>query len=193
MRLRDVERGGRWSTRLLIQFISMLSGVRLPDAARVAFYDRDFISPGLGQWAQRTMRGPSEWSVAERELMAAAVARRNSCAFCIGAHTAVAMRGMDPQTVTAALEDPASAPISPYLRAAMAFNDKLTVDPGLMTADDARAALASGMTTQQLEDASAVAALFNIITRYADALNFSIPSDLDFGKSAGTLLKRGYH
>lgn len=192
MRLREVETGGRWSTRLLIRAISLMSGVRLPDAARVAFYDRDFISPSLGQWTQRTMRGPSAWSVAERELMAAAVARRNSCAFCAGAHRAVAVRGLAPETVVAALEDPESAPISAALRAALAFNDKLTIDPDTVTADDARAALASGMTVQQLEDAAAVAAIFNIITRYADALDFQVPSDRDFDKSAGMLLKQGY-
>jgi alkylhydroperoxidase family enzyme len=36
------------------------------------------------------MRGPSTWSIGERELMAAMVAKWNSCAFCVGTHAALA-------------------------------------------------------------------------------------------------------
>ena len=45
MRLREVERGERLASRLLIGFISLASRMRLPDAARVAFYHRDFRQP----------------------------------------------------------------------------------------------------------------------------------------------------
>lgn len=61
MRLREVERGDHLASRLLIGFISMVSRMRLPDAARVAFYHRDFGSP-LGAWTQAAMRGPSTWT-----------------------------------------------------------------------------------------------------------------------------------
>ena len=43
-----------------------------------------------------------------------------------------------------------------------------------------------------LTDAIAVASLFAIITRYADALQFAIPTDAEFDKAADMLLKRGY-
>lgn len=52
------------------------------------------------------------WSVSERELMAATVARWNSCPFCVGAHPAIAVRGMDRAVTDAVLEDYRSAPIS---------------------------------------------------------------------------------
>ena len=58
------------------------------------------------------MRGPSEWSVAERELMAAMVAKWNSCPFCVGAHRAIAVRGMDKSVADACLADYRTAPIS---------------------------------------------------------------------------------
>jgi hypothetical protein len=38
----------------------------------------------------------------------------------------------------------------------------------------------------------AVCALFNIVTRYADALGFALPTLGEFDKAAGMLLKRGY-
>lgn len=192
MRLTEIDHGDSVRHRLLIRMISRLSGMRLPDAARVAFYHQDFAGPVLGAWTQKAMRGSSSWSVTERELMAAAVATWNACPFCIGAHGAIAVRGMDRDIVDAVLQDHRTAPISVRLKAALAFIEKATRHPDELTADDARAAFAAGVTADELRDAAAVAAVFNIITRYANALDFEIPSAVDFDKAAGTLLRRGY-
>ena len=43
-----------------------------------------------------------------------------------------------------------------------------------------------------MADAVAVVAIFNTVTRNADALKFAIPSEAEFGKAATMLLKRGY-
>jgi hypothetical protein len=43
-----------------------------------------------------------------------------------------------------------------------------------------------------LKDAMAVGTLFNIITRYASALDFAMPSAKEFDRAASKLLKRGY-
>jgi hypothetical protein len=61
MRLREIDGGDSIASRLLIRFISLVSGMRLPDAARVAFYHKDFFSTPMGEWTQAAMRGPSEW------------------------------------------------------------------------------------------------------------------------------------
>lgn len=192
MRLPEVDRGDSVRHRLLIGMISRLSGMRLPDAARVAFYHREFAGPVLGEWMQRTMRGPSGWTVPERELMAAAVASWNSCPFCVGAHGAIAVRGIDRAVVDAVLSDYTTAPVSERLRAALAFLEKLTRDPDALIAEDARAAHARGVSADDLRDAAAVASLFAIVTRYANALGFAIPSAEEFDKAAGMLLRRGY-
>lgn len=192
MRLPEIDRGDSVRHRLLIGMISRVSGIRLPDAARVAFYHQDFAGPVLGAWTQGTMRGASGWSVSERELMAACVATWNSCPFCVGAHGAIAVRGMDRDLVEAVLRDYSTAPISDRLKAALAFIEKTTRDPDAVTADDARTAFAAGVTTEDLHDAAAVAAIFNIITRYANALDFEIPSIEEFDTAAGMLLRRGY-
>jgi len=192
MRLREIEQGDRTSSRILFTFISLMSGNRFPDAARVAFYHRDFAGPALNVWTQQVMRGPSEWSVGERELMAAMVARFNSSPFCVGAHSAVAIHGLGATVVEASLADYQSAPISDALRAALTFIEKMTGDPQGLGVDDARTATMAGVSRSQLIDAAAVATIFNIITRYANALDFEIPSPSDFAKSAKTLLKRGY-
>ena len=66
MRLPEIDRGDSILSRLLISFISLVSGMRLPDAARVAFYHKDFFGAPMGEWTQAAMRGPSEWIVGER-------------------------------------------------------------------------------------------------------------------------------
>jgi hypothetical protein len=52
--------------------------------------------------------------------------------------------------------------------------------------------LGEGITPQALEDAIAVAALFNVIGRCADALDYDVPGDTDFDRAAKRLLVRGY-
>jgi uncharacterized peroxidase-related enzyme len=192
MRLPEVERGDGVRSRALIRVISVALGARLPDAARVAFYHKHFVGTALGAWTQHAMRGPSEWSVAERELMGAMVAQWNSCPFCVGAHRAIAVRGMDKASVDACLADYRTAPVPDHLRAALAVLEVMTLRPDELRPDQARAAMAAGVTRRQLVDATAVAALFNIITRYANALDFAIPTDAEFDKAAGMMLKRGY-
>ena len=59
MRLREIDRGDRLLDRLLIQFISLATGMRLPDAARVAFYHKEFFGVPMGEWTQAAMRGPT--------------------------------------------------------------------------------------------------------------------------------------
>ena len=191
MRLGEVERGETLGKRLLIRFISAVSRMRLPDAARVAFYHQSFGRP-LGAWTQAAMRGASSWTVGERELMAAMVATWNGCAFCVGAHRAVATKGLPAEVVDAALTDPRDAAISDGLRATLAFLEKMTLDPAGLTADDARTVLGAGVTPAALEEAIAVAAVFAVITRYADALDFAIPTADELDRAADMLLRRGY-
>jgi AhpD family alkylhydroperoxidase len=192
MRLPEIDRGDRFTNRLLIAFISIVSGMRLRDAARVAFYHKNFFGTPMGAWTQATMRGPSKWSIAERELMAAMVAKWNSCAFCVGAHGAVAEKTMERPLVDAALADYRSAPISEALKGALAFLEVMTLRPMELSAEHAKAALRSELTAEALKDAIAVGTLFNIITRYASALDFAMPSAREFDRAASMLLKRGY-
>jgi uncharacterized peroxidase-related enzyme len=192
MRLTEIERGDGLANRLLISFISMVSGMRLPDAARVAFYHKDFFGVPVGNWTQAAMRGPSPWSVAERELMACMVAKWNACAFCIGAHGAVAAKEMPRPAVDQVISDFRTAPISGRLKSALTFLAVMTLRPSDLKAEHAKAALSAGLSPEALMDAIAVGALFNIVTRYADALDFAMPTAEEFERAASMLLKRGY-
>ena len=192
MRLTEIDRGDTLANRLLIGFISLVSGMRLPDARVSAFYHKNIIGQPMGAWTQAAMRGPSSWSVGERELMAAMVAKWNACDFCVGAHGAVAAKILPRPAVDAALADFRAAPISERLKETLAFLQTMTLRPMQLTVEDARAVLRSGVTRQALTDAIAVAAIFNIVTRYADALDFAMPQPDEFERAADMLLKRGY-
>ena len=192
MRLPEIERGDGVANRLLIRFITMVSGMRLPDATRVAFYHRDFFGTPMGAWTQAAMRGPSPWSVAERELMACMDAKWNACSFCVGAHGAVAAKELQRPAVDEVLADFRTAPISGHLKSALAFLEVMTLRPEDLKAEHAKAALNAGVSPQALRDEIAVGTLFNIITRYADALDFAMPTPQEFERAANMLLKRGY-
>jgi hypothetical protein len=80
MRLNVVERG-RLADRLLYGVIRTLSGFRAPDVVRTLRYRRAFFGAAHNAHTQAVMRGPSTWSVGERELFAAFVSRLNHCHF----------------------------------------------------------------------------------------------------------------
>src|SRR5262249_10882607 len=192
MRLREIDRGDSIVSRLLIGFISMVSGMRLPDAARVAFYHKDFFGTPMGEWTQAAMRGPSKWSVGERELMAALVAKWNSSGFCVRAHGAVSAKELERSTVDATLADYHAAPVSEGLKATLEFLEAMTLRPTELTSKHAKAVQEAGVGAEALKDAIAVGAVFNIVTRYANALDFAVPTADEFDRAASMLLKRGY-
>jgi uncharacterized peroxidase-related enzyme len=192
MRLGEIDRGDTLANRLLISFISLVSGMRLPDAARVAFYHKDFFGVPMGAWTQAAMRGPSDWSVGERELMAAMVAKWNSCEFCVRAHGAVAAKILQQPAIDAALANFRTAPISEGLKETLAFLEIMTLRPAQLSGANAKDVFRTGVSRQALTDAIAVAAIFNIVTRYADALDFAMPRPDEFERAANMLLKRGY-
>lgn len=74
---------------------------------------------------------------------------------------------------------------------ALTFLEALTLRPSEVTVASATTALRSGMSADELSDAAAVGSVFNIITRYASALDFAISTD-EYAISARMLVKRGY-
>jgi len=192
MRLDVLNRGYGPGTKLLFAFIRLGSGQPVPDAARLVFYRPDFYGFRAKEFTHEAMRGPSAWSVGDRELMAAYVSQANKCAFCIGAHTATARQAyQDEPRVAAVLADLESAPIEDGLRATLRMLGKLTRE-GKVDSGDMREVLSAGVSRQQVEDALAVCATFNTTNRLADAFGFEMLGPEGFEAGAKHLLKRGY-
>ena len=192
MRLDILNRGYRPGTKLLFALIRLFSGHPVPDAAKLVFYRPDFYGAPAKEFTHEAMRGPSDWSVGDRELMAAYVSQVNESAFCIGAHSATARRAyQDGPKVAAVLADLESAPVEEGLRATLRMLGQLTRE-GTLDAGDMREVLSAGVSRQQVQDALAVCAAFNTTGRLADAFGFEVLSPDGFDAGAKYLLKRGY-
>jgi uncharacterized peroxidase-related enzyme len=180
------------STKLLFAIIRLFSGHPVPDAAKLVFYRPEFYGARAKEFTHEAMRGQSDWSVGDRELMAAYVSVVNEAAFCVGAHTATArLSYQDGPKVAAVLADLDSAPIEEPLRATLRMLGKLSRE-GEISAEDMRDVLAAGVSPQQIKDALAVCAAFNTTDRLADAFAFELLTPKAFEAGAKYLLKRGY-
>jgi len=131
---------------------------------------------GRGIWPltvfhDEVLRGPSEWSVADRELMAAYVSAVNACGFCHGAHRQIAeIQGIDPALFDDVIKDPESAAVAPGLAAVLTYIGKLTREPAWITDADAAAVFATGVSEQGLFDAITICALFNFMNRIVEGV-----------------------
>jgi hypothetical protein len=173
----------------LLRWARNRAKVKLEDAAKAAHVTAE----RLQIWENATGEdGPTLGSIDERGLMAAMVANWNSCPFCIGANGAFAAKTMERRLVDAVVADYRAASISEALKAALSFLEIMTLRPAELSGEHAKAALRAGVSAQARKDAATVATVFNIVTRYASALDFAMPSASEFDRSAAMLLKRGY-
>ena len=81
MRLGVLDRGHTRAMKLRFLAIRLFAGYRVPDVAKTLRYRPDFFGAPMSALFQEVMRGPSEWSIGDRELMAAFVSRTNACEF----------------------------------------------------------------------------------------------------------------
>ena len=80
MRLGRVHRGHALPDRLKLAAMRVFAG-HAPGVVRTLLYRKGFFGRRFSQLTQQVMRGPSAWSVGERELFAAFVSRLNQCVF----------------------------------------------------------------------------------------------------------------
>jgi hypothetical protein len=86
MRLPKVATGQRLPQKALlgmVRVVSLLSGnsASPPDIMRTVLYRPELFGKPYSDLVHALLRGPSEWSVGERELFAAFTSRLNSCRF----------------------------------------------------------------------------------------------------------------
>ncbi|MFN7963597.1 MAG: hypothetical protein U0002_20215 [Thermoanaerobaculia bacterium] len=81
MRLKKVERKLPWSKRLLIAVLTVVNRSRVPDVARTMMYRADFFGKPYSTLLNKGLRGPSGWTVGEREMIAAFTSRQNACVY----------------------------------------------------------------------------------------------------------------
>ena len=82
--------------------------------------------------------------------------------------------------------------MSERVRAALAFIEKQTLHPEKLSAADAEAAYAAGVSRDALCDAAQVSALFNRIVRLADSFGWAVPEWDRLMQRAPAMLEGGY-
>lgn len=80
MRLRKVHRGHPLPDKLKLVVMRVIAG-HAPGVVRTLLYRKGFFGRPFSELTQQVMRGPSAWTVGERELFAAFVSRLNRCEF----------------------------------------------------------------------------------------------------------------
>jgi hypothetical protein len=80
MRLQRVHRGHRFREKAILAVMRLMVG-HAPGVVRTLFYRKEFFGKTFSALTQQVMRGPSPWSVGEREIFAAFVSRLNQCVF----------------------------------------------------------------------------------------------------------------
>lgn len=144
----------------------------------------------LIRYHEALMRGPSAFSVAERELIAAYVSGLNDCGYCHGVHTATAEAfGIPEGILSALLNDLEATDIDQKLKPVLRYAEKLTKTPSRVTQKDADAVFAAGWSEQALYETVSVCALFNFMNRLVDGLGIKAGSD--YFKFASQRLSEG--
>lgn len=81
MRLHKLRKGHTWFRKIQMTLVSKIFAFPVPDVIRTLFYRPGFFGNPYNGLTQSALRGPSPWTVAERELFAGWVSARNQCAF----------------------------------------------------------------------------------------------------------------
>src|ERR1700712_3700269 len=188
MRLKILDNGHGLATKALFMLIAAASRKPVLDIIKLVKYRPDFYGAAMAVVTHEAMRGPSTWSVGDRELMAAVVAQTNDCAFCTAAHAAVAKQAYkDEAKVAAVLSNLDQANINNKLRATLQMLRRLTRENSV-DVEDMRSLLDAGVSHVEIQDALAVAFAFNTVTRLAEAFGFNVPKDDAMNAGAKFLL-----
>ena len=81
MRLAILDSGHGLGTKALFALIRVASRQPVLDVIKLVKYRADFYGRPMSGITHEAMRGPSAWSVGDRELMAALVSKMNECEF----------------------------------------------------------------------------------------------------------------
>ena len=81
MRVGALEHRHRLPQKLMLALIRLVSRRRVPDVVKTLMYRPELFGRPQCEWTQAVMRGPSDWSIGERELFAAFTSRLNKCVF----------------------------------------------------------------------------------------------------------------
>lgn len=193
MRLSVLDHGQGAVARAFIQVVGTLSPPGLDDVAKTSMYRPAFFGKPWIALLRDVMRGPSDWSPGERELIGAFAAHLNRCPYCVGVHTGTATLGLGSAISVATLDDWRSAGLGPKVEAILALLEKAVPDPGSLTPGDIDAVRSAGISDAAIADALHVVYIMNVVNRLANAFDYSYGDEAGRQTTAKALHRLGYH
>ena len=191
MRLATMETVTSASDRIKLAVLRRIGGPAIADAAKTFLYRPGWGRPFLAS-LQSVIRGPSTWTVGERELFGALVSTWNRCSYCVETHGGVASRELGPDPFKLALNDWRTAPLRPQVRAMAAFLEKMTLTPDALSSADAERVRSTGVTDLAIRQAIYIGWWFNAANRTADAYGLAAPSRESLPRAIQFLSLVGY-
>jgi len=172
----------------MLKLSPIVSGAPAPDILRILWYRSEFFGKPVAPLQQAVMRGPSDWTIGERELFAAFISAKNLCRFCLDAHSAVAAKVVGHELVDAVLADIEDAPISDKARAMMHFLEKLALTPEAVKGEDIKRLRAARIRDAAIVDGIYVCTIFSTFNRMVDAFGCAPPTPKQMDGIAKMLL-----
>ncbi|CAM3982049.1 hypothetical protein [Smaragdicoccus niigatensis] len=167
MRLSILENGHRLRARVFITTINRVFRYPVDPVIRLWTYRPEFFGGAMSDYASIVLRSNSFWTPAEREFFAAYSSEQNQCPFCATIHSETtrvesggALMAGDAQNLRRE-----AAAMLPVLA-------KTTRSPELLTRADIDAVRDVGVPDAAIIDALHVNAVFNVMNRVANALDF---------------------
>ncbi len=193
MRLGILDHGHRLRQRLALRVMRLMGRTDPDPVAKASLYRPELFGRPWMHFVASTMRGPSEWSAGERELLAAFVSRLNDCPFCAGVHGGITSLLMGSDSGIERLDRWREGGFPPRIAAVFELLEKVTLTPDAVTAADITPVRAAGVSDAAIADALYVCFIFNTINRLANALDFRWETDADRMKLAASLNRIRYH
>ena len=153
----------------------------LPEQADLADVFRLFPlgARALCEYHDDLLRGPSPFTVGEREFIAAYVSGLNACRYCQGAHSIIAeLHGIDADLLENVLSDPSAAGVEPKMLPVLDYVRKLTEAPARLTDADAQRVFDAGWSEEALYHAISVCAIFNFMNRIVEGCGVQSNPDI---------------
>lgn len=147
---------------------------------------------GLHDFLQPVMRGESELSEAERELIAAYVSGLNKCAFCEQAHRQAAIElGIEQDVLQRLYESIESSPVDDRLKPLLHYVRKLTLEQEAVGQADVDSVYAAGWGELTLTQVVFICGYFNLMPRVVTGLGLSSSPEA-VSAAARHLVDHGY-
>lgn len=153
----------------------------LPGMAGLMNYRPETGRP-LSELTEVLLRGPSDLTRGERELIATHVSELNKCKFCAGSHGAFA-----------AAQLPEDYEHTPKMLALIDIATAVTESGRAVTADMIAKAKECGASDVEVHDTVLIAAMFCAANRYVDGLATWAPDDPEaYKRMADKIVPAGY-